>query len=84
MVRFSPNVSGSAEWIVTFPDPPVAAYVPPLGFKDTDHAVRRRKIGQTFSNYGDMMHWTLGLTRFCVRMRITLMFANDRATFQVP
>lgn len=35
----SPKFSFSAECIVTFPEPPVEAYVPPLGFRDTDHAI---------------------------------------------
>lgn len=36
----SPKLAASAEWMVTLPDPPVDAYVPPLGLRDTDHAVR--------------------------------------------
>jgi hypothetical protein len=39
-----------------FPDPPVAAYVPPLGFKDTDHAVQTREGRQTFNNYTGVGH----------------------------
>jgi hypothetical protein len=31
-------VSAFAEYTTTFPDPPVAAYVSPFGFSDTDHA----------------------------------------------
>lgn len=36
--RRCPKVSGSAEWMVTFPEPPVDAYVPPRGFRETDQA----------------------------------------------
>ena len=38
VVRRSPKLSDSAERIVTLPEPPVEAYVPPFGLRDTDHA----------------------------------------------
>lgn len=40
-----PKEPAAAECSVTLPEPPVAAYIAPFGWIDTDQAFRRRKHG---------------------------------------